>query len=291
MSSSVFMRPMWILNITPDSFSDGGVWNSQEKEILKLVDTIKNLKFETIVDVGAESTAPNTSPITYEEEIHRFESIFFPSFEKIKKPIKLSIDTYKPQVVKEIISRLKSIFKNNFDQFVDEIFWNDVSGCLDEECIKILKSEPQLKYIACHNRILNRGQVHEHIFFADPSIDIVKDVLDFFHRSKKIFNDHNLKNKLILDPAFGFAKTRSQNWQIIQDLVNIFEVSPGDEFLIGVSRKSFLRDDGKKIHEMGQFEKALKAEFEIINKLFEFKKYKIILRTHSMDVVNFLQKK
>lgn len=281
---------MWILNVTPDSFSDGGHWNAKGSS--GLAHTINLLNPEVILDVGAESTAPQNTAITDSEEMRRLNEIFFPALEKVQRPVRLSFDTYKPEVMSWIISKLKSIFKDKYNEFVTELIWNDVSGCVDELVIKILQTESKLKYIACHNKIPSRLNVLKHMEYIDVKADIVKDVLNFFTRVKNIFNEHGLAKRVILDPAFGFAKTREQNWFLIDNLSILLSPNLNTEHLIGVSRKSFLRDHGKKISDEGQLVKTEKSETEILKKVNSLdEKYNIIFRTHSENIINFLQKK
>lgn len=211
---------MGILNITPDSFSDGNKYNNIDK-FIETFELWEN-NMVPIIDIGAESTRHGAQILTAQEEIKRLEPIF--SYIKsrkfeIIKPL-LSIDTYHPETAELAI-------KNGFDII------NDVSGFNDKRMLILAKENKNIKFIFMHNlgiptnrEVIIKGNLFEEI--------------DSWMQNKiKIFEEHKIeKNQLIFDPGIGFGKIRSQNLQILQNIEYFHKY--GFMINLGYSRKSFM---------------------------------------------------
>jgi len=208
---------MGILNVTPDSFHDGGKYISKET-ILERALQIKN-EGATIIDIGAYSSRPGAIDISVEEELERL----LPAIEIIKKNIPnypISVDTFRSKVVKTLVS--------NFG----DLIVNDISaGELDNEMPNIV-GELQLPYICMHMR----GTPQTMQNFTEYQ-DLVSDVLQYFAVKVKAFRKAGIKD-IICDPGFGFSKTIDQNFELLckLDTLKLLEVP----ILAGLSRKSMI---------------------------------------------------
>ena len=207
---------MGILNVTPDSFSDGGKFNEEKSA---LVQTEKMLKDGAeIIDIGAQSTRPNSEFLKAEDEISRIGTVI----SKIKKEFPealISLDTFYSEVV-----------KFGFNEGIDMV--NDISGGnYDDKMFKTV-GETQLPYILMHVNPTYES-MHEKIIEEDIIISLNK----YFSGKIQELRSFGVKD-IILDPGFGFGKTVEQNHQMIGDLEFIgFGRYP---LLVGISRKSFI---------------------------------------------------
>lgn len=207
---------MGILNVTPDSFSDGGKFNEEKSA---LVQTEKMLKDGAeIIDIGAQSTRPNSEFLKAEDEISRIGTVI----SKIKKEFPealISLDTFYSEVV-----------KFGFNEGIDMV--NDISGGnYDDKMFKTV-GETQLPYILMHVN-LTYESMHEKIIQEDIIISLNK----YFSGKIQQLRSFGVKD-IILDPGFGFGKTVEQNHQMIDELEFIgFGRYP---LLVGISRKSFI---------------------------------------------------
>ena len=195
---------MGILNITPDSFSDGGNFFSVESAVAHAKQLIAD--GADILDVGAESTRPNSKPISAAEEISRLEKIL-PAIKNIDVPI--SIDTYKPEVAEFSLQSGADII-------------NDVHGLEDSRMIDVAKKF-DAPVIAMHSEK-----------YCDENI--IDDIKKFFRRTLAKFD-----GQIIFDPGIGFGKTQEENLEILRRLDEL-KILDGQEIslLLGVSRKSFI---------------------------------------------------
>ena len=230
-----------ILNITPDSFSDGGnVFGVKALE--ESFSTAYNRGVRCF-DFGAQSTAPNARFISLDEEKARYKEYFLPFIKSISITHDLadcifSFDTFRP----DTISFVAEIMRDN-KVGLKGFFWNDVSGVLDEHSINFLKSGPQRKLILCHNLAQSREDSANHDHFK---VDIFG--LEFIHYLAQYFKNHldlvpdEFMRQIVIDPCFGFSKHNCQNVSILENF-RLFEsmFCEGTEFLIGISRKRFLR--------------------------------------------------
>ena len=208
---------MGILNLTPDSFYDGNIYNNKKKALLKTEVMIED--GAKIIDVGGCSTKPGSENVDLEEEWKRIGDII----EEIRKNfpnIIVSVDTFRSQIVKRC-----------FDVGIDMV--NDVSaGEFDSKMFEVV-SKLKLPYILMHNR----GNSKTMMNFTNYN-NLLSDMISFF--VKKIEVLHSLKMKdIIIDPGFGFAKTYDQNIEILDNLdyFSILELP----ILVGLSRKSFVQ--------------------------------------------------
>lgn len=204
---------MGILNITPDSFSDGGKFFSLETAMQQA----KKLAAEgaDIIDVGAESTRPGHTPVAAEEELARIEPILGKLTGSIALPF--SIDTSKAKVARRATELGASVI-------------NDVWGLQHDPAMADTVAETGAAVVLMHNR---DG--------VDPSLDIVADMRRFFDRSLSLADAAGIpRAHLILDPGIGFGKSRAQNFTALANLAALKDY--GLPILIGVSRKSLLAE-------------------------------------------------
>lgn len=202
---------MGILNITPDSFSDGGKFFSPDAAMQQA----KKLSSDgaDIIDVGAESTRPGHTPVAVEEEFARLEPILGTLAGSIDVPF--SIDTSKANVARRAIELGASVV-------------NDVWGLQKDPAMPDTVAETGAAVVLMHNR---DG--------IDPDLDIVADMRRFFDRSLRLAEAAGIpRARIILDPGIGFGKSRAQNFTALANLAALKDY--GLPILIGVSRKSLL---------------------------------------------------
>lgn len=201
---------MGILNVTPDSFSDGGKYNDMERAMAQAEKMIQ--EGVDILDVGGESTRPGHVQVGDEEEIHRV----VPVIEELKKryDVPISIDTYKSAVAEAALMAGADLL-------------NDIWGFrYDERCAK-LAAEYDVAVCLMHNR--------ENTEYDN----FMQEVLEDLQNSLAIAEKYGVrKEKIMLDPGVGFGKTLEQNLIIMNRLEDI--VSLGYPVLLGTSRKSMI---------------------------------------------------
>ena len=214
---------MGILNITPDSFSDGGKYFS--KPVIAINNAIKMHKMGAdIIDIGAESTRPGALPVNPEIEIKRLKPIILGL--KNKK-LNISIDT-----------RNSSTMKFALDNGVKII--NDVSALNhDPESINVIKASKCLL-------VLMHMRGNPQTMQKEPKYNFAPRDIYYFLKKKIMKCEKNgiKKKRIIIDPGIGFGKTSKHNIQILQNL-RIFH-KLGCNILIGLSRKRFISDLSKK---------------------------------------------
>ena len=207
---------MGILNLTPDSFSDGGKFNDEKSALLQAEKMIKD--GADFIDIGAQSTRPNAEFLSVEEEIRRLGNVI--SLIKKEFPETLiSLDTFYAEVV-----------KFGFEEGIDVV--NDISGGdFDDNLLKTV-AETKLPYILMHSNSTYQN-MHEKIHYEDIIVSLN------YSFSKKINELQKLGiYDVILDPGFGFGKTIEDQYKMIDEVQHIgFEKFP---LLIGISRKSFI---------------------------------------------------
>ena len=208
---------MGVLNLTPDSFSDGGKFNKKKLGLRHA----KNL-FESganIVDVGGESTRPGSNPVSEKEEWRRIEKII----RTIDKKIPLSLDTRKSEIMnKGIEIGIKLI--------------NDVSGLsYDSKTINVLKKN-LTPFVIQHSQG-TPGKMQNNPRYKNELLDIY----DYFEEKIKFLRSKGIKhNNIIIDPGIGFGKNLKHNMNLIRS-VSIFHTL-GFPILLGLSRKRFIKD-------------------------------------------------
>lgn len=201
---------MGILNVTPDSFSDGGTWNTKENAVLHAKDMIAD--GADVIDVGAESTRPGCEMLTAEEEIDRLK-IFLPSVLPVST-VPVSVDTYHWKTADYMLNAGAHIV-------------NDVWGFQYDrgEMAKVAASY-DVPVILMHNQLTE-----------EYSNDIIEDLKCFLQKSVNIALKAGVKERnIILDPGIGFAKDVNQNLEILQRLDELTKAFPYP-WLLGASRK------------------------------------------------------
>jgi len=211
---------MGILNVTPDSFYDGGKFFSFDAAINHAKKIIND--GADIIDVGGESTRPGSKRVTADEEVNRIIPVI-DAIRKYNNEILISVDTYKSEVAKEAIEHGADIV-------------NDISGGMfDENILKIVA-----KY--------NAGFVIMHIQGTPESMQInpvysengvVNDIINYFKQRISVAVNYGISiNRIILDPGIGFGKTFEHNLEILNGLDKFGQFNL--PILIGTSRKSFI---------------------------------------------------
>ncbi len=209
-------KVMGILNCTPNSFYDGGKFVGQNQ----ILQQVEKMIFEgaTFIDIGAYSSKPNSEFVSEKEEIDRILPVLNLVLNKFPETI-ISIDTFRSEVAKVCIENGASII-------------NDISaGTRDEKMMEVV-AKYNVPYIMMHMR--GNAQTMQSLTNYE---NIVKEILFYF--SEKIQKARSLGiNDIIIDPGFGFAKTITQNFEVLQklDLFQMLELP----ILTGVSRKSMI---------------------------------------------------
>jgi dihydropteroate synthase len=201
---------MGILNVTPDSFSDGGKFQSPEAALAQA----RKLAAEgaDIIDVGAESTRPGHVPVPTEVELARLEPLLADIVNATEKPI--SIDTSKAAVARRAIER-------------GVVVVNDVWGLQKDPAMADTVAEGRAIVVVMHNRET-----------VDPDLDIIADMRRFFDHSLTLAERAGIPRRhIVLDPGVGFGKTKEQNLVALRRLDD-FRNDYGLPLLVGISRKS-----------------------------------------------------
>ncbi|MDI6400468.1 dihydropteroate synthase [Balneolaceae bacterium ANBcel3] len=207
---------MGILNVTPDSFSDGGRFQ-QEKEALEHIERMAT-EGAHIIDIGGESTRPGAVPVSEEEEASRVVPVIRDAARHFPEVL-LSVDTTKYSVAKKAL-----------DAGADIV--NDISGLRFEPRLAELCAEYQAILVIMHS-IGNPQTMQNQPFYSD----LIKEIVTFFHEKVDQAAGCGVK-QIILDPGIGFGKTVEHNLKIIGDLRAFTEF--GYPVLAGASRKSFI---------------------------------------------------
>jgi dihydropteroate synthase len=209
-------KVMGILNVTPNSFFDGGKYNN-ESELLNQVGKMIN-DGATFIDIGAYSSKPSAEFVSENEELDRIIPVVQLILKHFPEAL-LSIDTFRSEVAKACIENGAAII-------------NDISaGNLDHAMFEVI-AKYKVPYIMMHMR--GTPQTMQSMTHYE---DIVKEILFYF--SEKVNKARNLGiNDLIIDPGFGFAKTIEQNYEVLRksELFKSLELP----LLIGISRKSMI---------------------------------------------------
>lgn len=214
---------MGILNVTPDSFSDGGDYLSIDNALPRAEKMIA--EGADIIDVGGESTRPGSTLVEADEEIRRTA----PIVETISKrfDIPISIDTSKASVAQAAIDAGAEII-------------NDISGLRFDECIADVAARTKAALVLMHSR-----GTFETMHTQSPVNDIFTEIAAGFQRGINLAKTHGVRDEqIVLDIGLGFGKTFEQNLELLAKLDKIVAEFQAYPMLVGASRKSFL---GKKI--------------------------------------------
>jgi len=220
---------MGILNITNDSFYDGGKYISVDKAVkhaLKMAD-----EGADIIDIGGESTRPGAEPISVDEELKRVIPVIENLSKKLSIPI--SIDTYKAKVAEEAINAGATII-------------NDISGLRFDPLMPEVAGKYKVPVIVMHIKGTPKDMQ------KNPQYDaLIPEITEYLRGSIVLAKQAGVdENMIIIDPGIGFGKLLEHNLQIIKNLKEFTQL--GKPILIGVSRKSFI---GKILNEASPSER------------------------------------
>jgi len=220
---------MGIVNVTPDSFSDGGKYSSVDLAVEHALQLIA--EGADILDIGGESTRPGADPVDLEEELRRV----IPVIEALSKvtTVPLSIDTYKPEVMRASIQAGADIV-------------NDICA---------LREDGALEFVANSNAavcLMHMQGIPQTMQINPQYTDVVAEVKQFLTDRVEACLAHGIaRERILLDPGFGFGKTTAHNVALIQHLDRFLEL--GFPLLVGLSRKSVLGriaggDEQQRLH-------------------------------------------
>ena len=208
---------MGIINMTPDSFFDGGKYNSCDKALVKIENMLD--QGASIIDIGGCSTRPGSESISISEEWIRIEKIIKQSIKFFPKII-ISVDTFRSDIAKRALIEGASII-------------NDISGgSYDSNMYKVV-SNFNAPYVLMHLRGIPKNMM-EKTNYENLMVELLK----YFSKKIKRLNKFGI-NDVILDPGFGFAKDYNQNYEILKNLSLLKKFNL--PILVGLSRKLFVK--------------------------------------------------
>ncbi|HIF48593.1 MAG TPA: dihydropteroate synthase [Cytophagales bacterium] len=208
---------MGIINMTPDSFFDGGKYNSCDKALVKIENMLD--QGASIIDIGGCSTRPGSESISISEEWIRIEKIIKQSIKFFPKII-ISVDTFRSDIAKRALIEGASII-------------NDISGgSYDSNMYKVV-SNFKAPYVLMHLRGIPKNMM-EKTNYENLMIEFLK----YFSKKIKRLKKFGI-NDVILDPGFGFAKDYNQNYEILKNLSLLKKFNL--PILVGLSRKLFVK--------------------------------------------------
>jgi dihydropteroate synthase len=206
-----------VLNVTPDSFSDGGRWLERDAAVAHAVEM--EAQGAEVIDVGGESTRPGSEPVPEDEELKRVLPVIDDLSGELSVPI--SVDTRKPAVAGRALEAGASIVNDT----TGEVTASDMDGVVADSGAAI---------IVMHSR----GTPATMKSLTDYG-DVVRHIGDFLERRGGELREKGVpSDSIVIDPGFGFAKTSAQNLEILKRLEEI--VAIGYPVLVGTSRKSFI---------------------------------------------------
>lgn len=224
------MLVMGILNLTPDSFADGGRHNSFDAGVARGLEMIA--EGVDIIDIGGESTRPGADRVSAEEEQARVLPVLA---ELSKHGVKISIDTMRADTAEKAVQAGAAII-------------NDVSGGLSDPAMFATVKKLGVPYILMHWRGQSKEMNSRAIYK-----DVVNDVISEINSQIEAAIDAGInKSQIIIDPGLGFAKDAEHNWEILRNLKQF--TSMGYPVLIGASRKRFLGGDNPDEREAATIE-------------------------------------
>ena len=206
---------MGILNVTPDSFSDGGQHHHKEQAVQRALQMME--EGASIIDIGGESTRPNASPVELEEEIQRV----IPVVEALAKyDVIISIDTSQPEVIRAAVKAGAHI-------------WNDVRALTRPQALETA-AELNIPVVLMHMRgePTNMNQLDQ---YQDVTEDVIHELQQRLNQAIAVGVS---KENIIIDPGFGFAKNAQQNFQLLNEFWKLNQM--GYPILSGLSRKRFI---------------------------------------------------
>lgn len=258
-----------ILNITPDSFSDGNLFNTKENAYNQLEHLIK--QGADVIDIGAISTRPNAQLPSVEEEISRYEQVLDGISSIINNSnVEISVDSFNYETIEYLNKKIR------FE------YVNDQSGLADERVIQFIK-ESNKQIIIMHNLGLP----------SNPSIVVPEDknileiVKNWFNEKIAILTSCGIsKEKIILDPGIGFGKSANQSWELIKHAQEFQAL--GCKIMFGHSRKSFLNKISSKAFSDRDPETAIISSF-LANKEIDFiRVHNVMLNKQALEIAKIL---
>lgn len=210
-----YPQVMGILNVTPDSFADGGSYTTVEQAVKRAEGMVE--EGAAIIDIGGESTRPSAAPVSLQEELDRV----IPIIEQISKfPVPISIDTYKPEVMIEATKKGAS-------------FINDVNALTAPGA---LETAANLQVPVC----LMHKQGNPQTMQSQPQYkNVVSEVKDFLKARISACQTAGISlQQIMADPGFGFGKKLAHNLELLKNLTELTEL--GVPLLVGLSRKAML---------------------------------------------------
>jgi dihydropteroate synthase len=208
---------MGILNITPDSFFDGGKFTESDTQLFQAEKMLN--EGASIIDLGATSTRPGAGEVTEDEELNRV----IPALQSLKKEFPqaiISVDTYRSKVAEIAIENGAHII-------------NDISGgTIDDKMFQTI-ADLEVPYVLMHIKGTPKNMQN------DPQyVDVVQEVKYFFKKQLRKLKNIGVTDNIILDPGFGFGKTLENNYELLKDLSSFTDM--GCPILAGISRKSMI---------------------------------------------------
>lgn len=208
---------MGILNITPDSFSDGGKYIKTEEALKRALNIIN--EGADIIDIGAESSRPGAAPVSEEEELNRIIPVL--DLLKGNVDIPISIDTYKSKVAEESIKRGATII-------------NDIYGFKKDKDMAKVVANTGVYCVLMHMR-RDPNNMHENPKYKNVLTEVISELEESIEIA---LNAGVKKEKIILDPGIGFAKDFNHNLELLKKIEEFKKL--GYPLLLGVSRKRFI---------------------------------------------------
>ncbi|WP_063750169.1 dihydropteroate synthase [Kitasatospora cheerisanensis] len=207
---------MGVVNVTPDSFSDGGMWLDPAKAVAHGLDLVA--RGADLVDVGGESTRPGAVRVTEEEELRRVVPVVT---ELARAGVVVSVDTMRAAVARAAVRAGAKIV-------------NDVSGGLADPAMAAVVAETGAPFVVMHWRGQS-ADMYAQAVYEDVVADVVRELTD---RVEDLLAAGVKEDQLILDPGLGFAKTSEHNWALLGRLDALTAL--GRPVLVAASRKRFL---------------------------------------------------
>lgn len=211
-----------ILNVTPDSFSDGGGGSINPKLLTERLERMLEHNPE-VIDIGAASTRPNSNIISAEEEINRFNLVLSTITPIIKNShAKISIDSYNYKTIEYLLEKFN----------IDWI--NDQSGFIDRRMIDLVVNTDK-KLVIMHHLTIPTDPINN----ISEELDVIDEVKNWLLEKADYLMSYGIKKEqIIFDPGIGFNKNYAQSWKLIKEARRLTEL--GFPVMYGHSRKSFL---------------------------------------------------
>lgn len=246
---------MGILNVTPDSFSDGGQHHHKEQAVQRALQMME--EGASIIDIGGESTRPNASPVELEEEIQRV----IPVVEELAKyDVIISIDTSQPEVIRAAVKAGAHI-------------WNDVRALTRPQALETA-AELNIPVVLMHMRgePTNMNQLDQ---YQDVTEDVIHELQQRLNQAIAVGVS---KENIIIDPGFGFAKNAQQNFRLLNEFWKLNRM--GYPILSGLSRKRFI---GEALNGIPAQERALGS---VMGHLLSIQQGASIVRVHDVKATS-----